>query len=197
MKDRLELLIFENRWAVAAALGGLILLGAGIFLLRAGVFEGTRIEVIESDEEARLRQGFGEAKEVVVEVAGEIINPGVYSLPPESRVEDLLVASGGLAANADREWIAKGLNRAAKLIDGAKIYIPALGETNTPEVGVPAQININTATAAELDRLWGIGPARASAIIDGRPYSSVEELLTKKIIPSNVYERIKDEITAP
>ena len=56
-------------------------------------------------------------------------------------------------------------------------------------------LNINAASAAELDTLWGIGQSRAADIIDQRPYNSPEDLLSKGIIPENVYERIKDEIS--
>lgn len=204
---KLEELVFENRWVVAGGLLGLIFLGGGFFLVRAGIFEGTRVEVIEESSTGNTSStGSG----VVVEIAGEVMSPGVYKLEAGSRVEDLLVASGGLSAKADREWVEKNLNRAARVLDGAKIYVPSVEEVSSEEwvvrtglgsgiVGGATSkglININTASQAQLESLWGIGPARASAIIEGRPFSSVEELLTKKIIPSNVYERVKDEITA-
>lgn len=192
----MEELLFRYRWPAAAALGGLILLGAGIFLFRAGVFEGTRVEVVSDSDSVSDSGG-----RVVVEIAGAVIKPGVYKLGSDDRVEQLLIAAGGLSANADREWVSKNLNRAARLVDGQKIYIPGVGEsvkgTTSSTGSAKSLININTASASELDTLWGIGLARAAAIIEGRPYSSVEELLTRKVIPSNVYERIKDEITAP
>lgn len=177
---------------------GLTLLGIGAFLLKTGVLESTKIEIVEEQQETSER--------LVVEIVGEVQTPGVYELPFGSRVEDLLIRAGGFSASADRKWIELNLNRAAKLVDGQKIYIPEVGEA--AEVGVGSVIgqtagastslvNINTATKSQLDTLWGIGPARAQAIIDNRPYSSVEELLAKKIIPSNVFERIKNEITAP
>ena len=55
------------------------------------------------------------------------------------------------------------------------------------------RVNINTATKSELDQLKGVGEARAQTIIEGRPYQTVEEV--KKVLPSNVYEQIKDMIT--
>lgn len=201
MKEELESLVYTHRWVALGGLAGLILLGVGIFLARSGVFEGTKVEVIDPSASS------GQGSEVVVEIAGAVIKPGVYQLGSDGRVEQLLIASGGLSAEADREWVEKNLNRAARLLDGQKIYIPGVGETplrqgSAGQGGVvggtsTGLININTATAAELDTLWGIGSARASAIIDGRPFSSVEELLARKIIPPNVYERIKDEVTAP
>jgi len=132
-------------------------------------------------------------------LAGAVMQPGVYELPSASRLKDLLARAGGLSASADREWIEKNLNLAQKLEDAQKVYIPSQMETEGEVAGeetvVSGKININTASASELDTLWGIGEARAKAIIDNRPYSSVDELQTKKVIPSNVFERIKDEIT--
>lgn len=199
----LEKTVFKFRYPIIVFLVGLLLVGGGTFLWRAGVFEGTKVEVIESNpvrEDSLTGQ-------VVVEISGAVEKPGVYELLASDRVERLLIASGGLSSDADRAWVEKNLNRASKLIDGQKIYIPTVGESSTGSTGststtgvkgtVMGLININTASASELDGLWGIGPARSQAIIDGRPYSSVEELLSKKIVPSNVYERIRDEITAP
>jgi DNA uptake protein ComE-like DNA-binding protein len=60
-----------------------------------------------------------------------------------------------------------------------------------PAKPVPTNVNVNTATAAELDALPGIGKARSAAIIKGRPYKAVDEIDTKKIIPHAVYEKIK------
>lgn len=59
-----------------------------------------------------------------------------------------------------------------------------------------ALIDINSATAAELDALPGIGAARSAAIIKGRPYRGKDELLSKKIIPQNAYDGIKDKVIA-
>ena len=140
---------------------------------------------------------------IYVDVGGAVEKPGVYQLQSSSRVNEALVIAGGLGEEADREWVERNLNLAAKVTDGQKIYIPSIQETNTNKVG-PSQskgptfdnlININTATVAELDTLWGVGEATAKKIIDSRPYGSVEELLTKKAVKNNVYEAIKDKIT--
>jgi len=95
-----------------------------------------------------------------------------------------LVAAGGLSASADRFWVTRYLNRADTLVDGSKIYIlhegetldtnntslpnnASFGTTNKPGVsqgvvaGTSSGININTASATELDSLWGIGTVRA------------------------------------
>ena len=58
-----------------------------------------------------------------------------------------------------------------------------------------APVNINTATAAELDKLPKIGHVRAAAIIKGRPYKTIDDLATRKIISKDAFEAIKDKIT--
>ncbi|OAS17308.1 DNA-binding protein [Methylobacterium platani] len=60
----------------------------------------------------------------------------------------------------------------------------------------PALLDLNSASKQELETLKGIGAARSEAIIKGRPYRGKDELLSKKIVPSNVYEDIKDKVIA-
>jgi competence protein ComEA len=69
---------------------------------------------------------------------------------------------------------------------------------NAPAKSQPAGelLDINSASAEELDKLPGVGTARAKAIIEHRPYFGKDDLINKKIIPSNVYAQIKDKIIA-
>lgn len=145
---------------------------------------------------------------IAVDVEGEVINPGVYQIDRGSRVEDGLVAAGGLAAKADRDWLAINLNRAEIISDGMKIYIlrqqsGQSGQTVVkvePSGGVLGSqtkiISINSATTEELDTLPGIGPAMAQRIIDYRiqnsGFRSVEELKMVSGIGDKVYEKIKE-----
>lgn len=142
---------------------------------------------------------------ISIDIEGAVASPSVYEIPSNSRMKDAVQKAGGFAKDADLTWIAKHLNLASKLIDGAKIYIPKIGET--VDVGSldafsgtnndsNQQININSATSDQLDSLPGVGPVTAQKIIAGRPYNSVEELQTKKIITNSVYLKIKDSIIA-
>lgn len=137
--------------------------------------------------------------QIVVDIEGALVRPGVYKLSLDARIQDALIASGGLSSDADRNWVEKNLNLAAKLADGAKIYIPRIGESNVGSMGVAeivgGGININTASEQELDSLPGIGPVTAQKIISQRPYSSIDDLLTKKIVSSKVFKQIKEKIT--
>jgi len=69
-----------------------------------------------------------EIKMISIDIEGAVQNPGLYSVSSASHLQDGLIASGGLSANADRDWISKNLNLAENLTDGIKIYIPRIGE---------------------------------------------------------------------
>ncbi|MFT3942369.1 MAG: ComEA family DNA-binding protein [Ancrocorticia sp.] len=139
----------------------------------------------------------GPSGTVVVYISGAIKQPGVYTLPTASRVNDLVTAAGGLAENAD----SAGINLAAQLADSQHVHIPEPGEV-PPDTGaaVPGSagaassaegsegnggaselININTAGESELQELPGIGPALSGAIVQWREehgsFTSVDDLL--------------------
>ncbi len=143
------------------------------------------------------------AKQISVDVSGAVKNSGVYQIKPEGRIEDAIVAAGGIAENANQQYISKYLNLAQKLSDGMKIYVPYEGDpapVGAGQGGVVAgastngQVNINSASQSELEALSGIGPVTAAKIISGRPYSKIEDLLNQKIVSKSVYEKIKDSI---
>ncbi|MBU1032247.1 helix-hairpin-helix domain-containing protein [Patescibacteria group bacterium] len=141
-------------------------------------------------------------KLISVDVSGAVNKPGVYQVKDESRIEEAIASAGGFSENANKEYISKYLNMAQKLSDGSKLYIPFTEEQGnaSQNIGVVAgentgaKININTATQAELESLNGIGSVRASAIISGRPYQTIEDLLNQKILGKSVFENIKDQI---
>ncbi len=141
--------------------------------------------------------------QIVVDLAGAVEKPGVYKLPSGSRIGDVLVMGGGLASGADREWVAKTLNLAEVVEDGEKVYIPSR-EVNSniatsnlviKEGQKSGKVNINTASLAQLDGLEGIGGVRAKLIMDNRPYSKIDDLVSKAKIPESVYEKIKGSVT--
>ena len=177
---------------------------AGGLLLVVGVFSMVVISSRTGTDELVIQKA-GETEELggklVVDVAGAVIKPGVYELKVDARVNEALIAAGGLGKEADREWVEKNLNLAAKVTDGQKIYIPSNKDNkDSPRstlqgLSLKEKINVNTASIAELDTLWGVGEATAKKIIDSRPYGAIEELLTKKAVKNNVYEAIKDKIT--
>ncbi len=115
-----------------------------------------------------------------------------------ARIKDTLIVAKGLSSDANRDWVTKTLNLAAKLTDGDKIYIPKINDSSE-NLGTASRnselININTASEKELDSLSGVGPATAEKIISLRPYQNINDLLSKKAVSSKVFEGIKDKVT--
>ena len=145
-------------------------------------------------------------REVIVHVAGSVMKPGVYRLKPNARVIDAVNAAGGVTPNADTAAV----NLALPLLDAEQVYIPARSSQKphttvavrrkpptavgspsstsaagtvgaTPTTIKSAFININTATALELEALPSVGPSTAKAIVSFRtkngPFSKAEDLL--------------------
>ncbi len=127
---------------------------------------------------------------VVAHAAGAVLRPGLYELPPGSRVDDLLDAAGGPRLDADLDRV----NLAAPLTDGERVAVPRVGEPAPPEVPAPgagggsaevpspaSPLDLNTATPAQLEELPGVGPAIAAAIIAHRDeigsFGEVDDLL--------------------
>lgn len=174
---------------------GLIFLAIGTFSL---VSQNSQPEIIF---EEGAKTGVGKIK---VDIGGAVVRPQVYEISEDARIQDVLILAGGLSSSADREWVAKNLNLASKLTDGAKIYIPQEREQSGSmnyELGIKnngnsgGKININTASEAELDKLPGVGPVTARKIISARPYQFSEDLVNKKVISDSVFSKFKEQIT--
>lgn len=115
---------------------------------------------------------------VVVYISGNVENPGVYSLPVGSRVQDLILSAGGALPGSDLDT----LNLAEPLIDSQHIHILVTGEIQaTSDNSATFPLDLNTATAEELDAIPGIGPVLAGEIVAYRDlngnFSSLGELL--------------------
>lgn len=201
---RILKLLRENILVSALFIIGMMLLSVGLIQFFLSSSKTNDIEfqsgqtIADASESSRL-------KNIVVDVSGAVARPGVYSFQDNSRIQDALIAAGGLSAQADREYVAKSINLAALLKDGIKIYIPKVGEnvqqiqsstSNLPsDQSSISGISVNNASSQELDSLPGIGSVTAQKIINGRPYSSIEELQTRKIVSSKVFDEIKDKIS--
>lgn len=188
--------------------------GSGIEVKRAHDGAGDDAEgdgTSSSDANGLLdEEATAEAKDaIVVDVAGAVASPGVVELKDGARVADALGAAGGLAEDADLTSV----NRAARLTDGQRVYVPRVGEQVAPVEGdgsagaagegtqstaTGQAVNINTAGLAELDALPGVGPATAQAIIDDReangPFTAPEDLMRVSGIGEKKFEKLKSSI---
>jgi competence protein ComEA len=145
---------------------------------------------------------------VVVEVRGEVEAPGVYELLPGARLQDAITAAGGMDAEADLSTV----NLARRLRDGELVLIPALpAPGSTPMVsGARAgdaangddprvRININTASAEELEALPGVGEVIAARITAYReqhgPFRSVDDLIHVEGISDRAIDEFRGLVT--
>ena len=137
-----------------------------------------------------------------VHIAGAVNRPGLYRLPPGSRVDDAIRAAGGATADADLN----ALNLATKVKDGDKVLVPKRGESSgggggegAAASGQSQTVNLNTATADQLDALPGIGPALAQRIVTYREqhggFRTVDELQKVPGIGPSKFAQLKDLVS--
>ncbi len=188
----------------------IVLFGISVSLIGVGVVQYLKPQKpqieFSSATSSQVKGVTATGVKILVDVSGEVMRSGVYELSDGSRIQDALVAAGGLSENADREYISKRVNLAQKITDGAKLYFPSKNETPITttandstdsfiDSAVSSGISINSASQSELESLPKIGSVTAQKIINGRPYSSVEELVTKKAITQKTLDAIKASIT--
>lgn len=151
---------------------------------------------------------------ILVDIKGEVHNPGVYELEVGERIQTIIELAGGFTENADERQI----NLAQKVQDEMVIYVPKEGEEEWPPLATGASIvasntgnyqtgaegdliKVNEATIDDLTKLNGIGPSKAQAIIDHRDenglFQKVEDLLNVSGIGEKTLENIKDQLVVP
>jgi competence protein ComEA len=184
------------RAPLLAILAGAAALGLTLFVLRQR----------EGPPPLELQVGSTTSRDsqIMVHVTGAVAAPGVYALKEGDRVVDAVEAAGGPSPDADLVTI----NLARRIHDEDQVVVPRIGEQPPISQVAPAQtgasagsalIDINTASAAVLDSLPGIGEVYSNRIVDSRvadgPFQSTEDLMARKLIPRATYEKIKHLIT--
>ena len=200
LQGKLILLFKKNLPFLLLFLLSFLFIGIGLFQY----FISQKAHIEFQHAESDIAGEATEAIKIFVDVAGEVKKPGVYELAEGARIKDALLAAGGLTDKASRQYLDQKINLAQKITDGAKLYFPAEGEIKNVTDGVvlnqeessgTSGISINSASQSELESLPKIGPVTAKKIIDGRPYSALEELVSKKIISQSLFDAISHSIS--
>lgn len=192
-----------------------------VFLLIAIIFTLISLIILlnnksENNEEkivVKEEKNINQSK-IYIDISGSVNKPGLYQLNTNSRLKDAIDKAQGLSENADKNFFYRNFNLARILTDQEKIYIPSIWEVQSGLfLESPQQINfispnniqinnqennlinINEADIEELDTLPGVGKITAQKIIDNRPFQNLEDLINKKIVNKDTYEKIKDLIT--
>jgi competence protein ComEA len=174
-------------WAIAFT-AVVSLLAVGVLLLVSRQPRGEGIRLVPPPSPQPL----------VVHVSGAVLNPGLYQLPPGSRVQDAIQAAGGLLPEADEGT----LNLAALLKDGQRVLAPTVVQAQATAASNSSQgglVDINSASQAALESLPGIGPVLAMRIIDYReangPFATVEDLQNVEGVGADTFEKLREQVT--
>ncbi|WP_208558690.1 helix-hairpin-helix domain-containing protein [Marinilactibacillus kalidii] len=165
------------------------------------IFRSSNDTIEEADEAGAISSIETENKDVMIELKGQVEQPGVYKVEENDRLIDAVKLAGGLTDNADD----RSINMALKISDQMMIYIPFVGEEGVEETEDESvenqanhKININSAELQLLTELNGIGNARAQSIIEYREekgrFKEIEEIKNISGIGEKIFESIKDEI---
>jgi competence protein ComEA len=139
---------------------------------------------------------------IVIDVKGSVQNPGIYTMKDGERIDDAINKAGGFTKNAE----VAAVNLAQKVTDEMVVYVPSEGEkelTSIPVGGTDTEksalININNAQSEELQKLNGVGPSKAEAIITYReengPFKAPEDIMNVSGFGEKSFEKIKEQIT--
>jgi len=153
--------------------------------------EETEDEIVVVSKESDI------VMDIIVEIKGEVMKPGVYAMPVNSRLNDLLTVSGGVSTSANL----RNVNLAMKIEDGESFYIPSIHDEEV-EITLGEQkredgkIDLNKASREDLMSVTGIGPATADNILAYRDevgkFNSVDELVQVNRIGDKTLEKIRD-----
>lgn len=204
-----QALLANQRLAIAGVVGAIAIGGLAVVI---AVSSAGAAVVDGPDSDAAVSasgEPVGIVGEIVVDVAGAVVAPGVYRLGTGARVGDAIEAAGGFGPRVDVDRVAVELNLAATLTDGAQVRVPSRDDQAAPSGGATSGgsggtgsgghlVNLNTATESELDALPGIGPVTAGKIIESRsaaPFRTIDELRERGLVGEKTFDKLKPLIS--
>ena len=189
-----------DRVAIGALATALVAVGLGGWLIvSTSLPQPAASEMLDPFGDASASPAAAAAELLVVDVEGAVPRPGIIELPSGSRVADAIEAAGGYSAEADLGAAAAQVNLAATLRDGQQIVVPLIGAPGGGSAeGGGGLVDLNTASAEELDALPGIGPVTVEKIVAARteqPFTSLDEMVTRKVLTNAQVDKIRDLVT--
>jgi competence protein ComEA len=181
-------LVFRLRLLFLFTMLAFAIVGIGLNL-RLTINDAKEIEFVKDTPKAET------VLKYYVYITGEVKSPGVYEIPEDLRLNELITMAGGFSENADMNYVNQELNLASVLRDQQKIFIPSIDSESSVKSDSTTLINLNTATLEELDTLPGIGLSTAQKIINQRPFTTKEQLLNVSGIGESKYSQVKDLVT--
>lgn len=198
MKKKISELIESNLKKIIY--GSLILNGLLLAFLIFGNKTSSMViaeMAVTSDNKTIFVQNSPSVSQLLIEVVGEVNNPGIYKISRPIMVLEAIDLAGGLTKNANMDYVHQVLLLSKTVSNNEKIYIPHLSQqvSSSSDSSNSSLININSASLSELDKLPGVGPVTAQKIIDGRPFTSVEDLQSLDGISDTLYNNIVTLVT--
>ena len=209
----------RSPWTVGALLLAAVLATAAAVIVATGGHGSVVVDGGGPRAGASAESSFvvtaGVGGELIVAVQGAVLRPGVVHLASGARVADAIAAAGGYGPRVAADRVDQALNLAALVKDGDQIVVPsrddpasgggggiALGGAGGSGSGdgggsATGPVDLNAATATELDALPGVGPVTAAKIISAREeqaFTAVDDLKTRKIVGAATFDKIKDLI---
>jgi competence protein ComEA len=197
--------IERNRGHLLVVIINLAVIGAAFYWLQRPL--SPQVEIVPASVPSPATPAPTVPLALRVYITGAVMRPDVYRLPPGSIVKDAVQAAGGTTAEADLARV----NLALELRDQQRVHVPHVGEASTesapgdadarmplPPAMAQTRVNINTASAQDLEELPGIGPELAQRIVDWRAthgaFETIEDIKQVRGIGDAIFEQIKDRI---
>ncbi|UQS83756.1 helix-hairpin-helix domain-containing protein [Bombilactobacillus thymidiniphilus] len=208
MEDVLNWLKNNKKIAIILIVLCLLILGVGFWSkIKPSTVNDNFTNTTQTTNKVAKTTDDASQTKITVDVQGEINHPGVYHLSKNARIYDAVQAAGGATPQANL----KGINQAQKLHDQSQVIVPNVADNtatttsdssddSTTQTGQASHtVNLNSATAEELQNINGIGPKKAEAIVqfreDNGSFNKVEDLSKVKGIGDKTIAAIKDQLT--